>query len=499
MDKNNSRLDTIISIDQKDYEFISQIKINKIIPDNHKILQEKFRHILLYNEYNLRNLRKRRIYTFEEYFSKNKNEKTLNISSSDITNIKKYLETYSLNNNLALYSLNKFLLLEKERKILLNHLFEHFDKNDKFKLKKEADQLIYIKVYDYYQNELEKDKNLDLLKNILSDEFKYTEKCEVLSIINTYNTHEFLRELISEKRERAEIKYLKHTSASSYISNVFFMLMKYRINGDSTNYRHYLFYFEPETNHSVVGYSDDIPHLKNFYKLLETRFNIQFNNDKSIDFEENLETNDYDKSMEEVFQNINSFLDAKDFDLHIFRDNLFKKVAKLKIQYPKMDLNYKLLNNIVYSVSISKEIELAQRENKTIDNTIRTIEYLFNKKTYSKVKKILYNIVNSKKDNYVKEYDIFKLRRSIYINKIAKTEKALVDIFPNLNWNNLENILNSLNEIKYDNTLLDELLSYFQFDFSDKSFSYKQKQYENKILKEFIYKGKTINLNLQFD
>lgn len=490
MEKNDLHLNTIYKIDEKDYDKLDSIFVNKIIPDTHKTLQEKFKFILKYN-YHLITTSSSKIWTYEEYKNKNIRETFPEINTTDISNIKKYIEDYNASNqNEIPYILDKDKHLTKEIKLKISDLYSHFTKYNKRNFLNECDELVSLKIYDYYQKPKE-NNYLDLVKNII--DLKPIQKINVLSIVNSLESHIFLENLSIEKKEKISIKVINHCHLS-YIPSVFFILAKYRVKG-SSNYKDYIFYLEPETNHSVIGFVDN-EFSKGFYKLLLKRFDLQFENNENVDFIENLKAQDFDESLKIIFDEMSELLEKKRLDYSDLEDKINKltrKVLELKIQYPKMNYSYSLLENMVNSICLTKEIENAQFNNEVLTNTIKTLKYAYDNKVYLRMKNILFGIV-AKESSKKETFDIFKLRSSIYINKLGKSKKALIDLFPSLKWDIEDNIINSFGEIKFDEFKLDELLNLVEFDSSNLSFIEKQNFYENRILKDFIYTGKVIKL-----
>ncbi|WP_321469588.1 hypothetical protein [Halarcobacter sp.] len=488
---NNLRLNTLYLISKEDYDFLNTIQLNKLIPDSHKTLQEKFKYILKYNHY-LVTTSNKRILSYDEYKDKNKREEFLEINSSDITNIKKYIIDYNKSNKQIIpYFLDKEKCFKKEIILSLSDLCLHFGRYDRKTFINETDELLSVKIYDYYQDSKNKDKYLYLLENIINDNFKFVKECQIVSIVNSLKTHEFLTKQINEKKERIKIKLAKNINGSSYIPSVFFMLLKYRIKNTS-KYRNYILYLEPITNHSVIGFVQD-DFSKGFYRLLLNRFDKHFSDKANIDFIENLKQQDFDASLNDIFNSMKLLLESNNKDLSVLQNNIINKVLELKIQYPKMSYSYKLLDNIVNSICIAKEIEYAQANDKQLINTINIIKHIFEYKIYNKTKKILLDVVN--KDTLDDNIDIFRLRKSIYVNKIGKSKKALIDIFPTLKWGTKNEILSSLEEIRLDSSKLNELLKLMDYDCSKMNLSDKQNFYQKTILEDFIYSGRVIKLN----
>ena len=84
------------------------------------------------------------------------------------------------------------------------------------------------------------------------------------------------------------------------------------------------------------------------------------------------------------------------------------------------------------------------------------------------------------------EIDIFKLRKSIFIN-IFSNNQAICDVFENLKWSNQDEILTSLDDIYYSKNLLGK---FFKCLNKENIFSFKEKQIHfEKIVEKYIVKG----------
>lgn len=496
-----SNIETIKLPSKEEYLTLIGIDTNKIIETSKIKLINKYEIILKYNQYIinknissysklLEDIKNGKILDFKQYVKKNKTISTeIDILPSDIHSIKNCIETYNANNSnkkIDLY-LNSNKIFTKEIKMTLKYLNTIF-MNDIHSIVKNAESISSVKIFDFYQDIEDKNEFIKPLSDVLNKYLDYS-NCDIVSIINSLNMHIFLENLIEDKF--CKIKYMKNSSFFSYISSVFFILISYKIK-NSNNYCQYIMYIEPDTNTAILKFVKD-DFAKDFYKLLYYRFEKHFNSKTNIDFIETIKNKEetFSESLDKIYVNMEELLHESIKKINQLKEKnskLLLSVSKLKLQYPKMDNSYKFLNNIVYSITILKEIEYAHKNNFKLNNTIEVIKKTLAKQIYQEIGNRIISIKNQYDIN--KDVDIFKLRKSIYINKIANTEKAFIDIFPMFDWKNIYEILD---RIKQDEDKLNKFFMLFKVDLKEKNLFWKQKKFQL-IIDNYIVKGKEIKI-----
>lgn len=468
------QIDDLIDITKDD---IASLKNASIIPDSHPKLNEKFKSLLEYNEHSLT--------------KKPLPEKLIkNINGVDLMNIRGYLQDYNEEDSTKIQNLKYFIkkdkIIRKKIDLTLHDLCNAFNKNDKETFFKEINggKVVSIKIYDSYKNTIEKDKSIPLLKRVLKNIGK-PEELSVLSIINTEDTHHFLKKLLDEKsnEDTLTIKYIQD-SKTSYIPSLFYMLIKYRNNKDV--YKNYLLYFEAETNWAVTSFVDRADFSKQFLKLLDMRFEKKLRDDNSIDFEKNIKEQVYEDDIDEIMNIMKNLLTIKPNKYKEYEKELINKINSLKITYPTIDIAHKFLYNVAENLFILRSITTSENR---LPNTEIAIKKVLENNLSSNIKKVLFSTLNF---SNIDEIDIIKLRKGVFVQTIHNNQ-ALCDIFYQLKWDNINNILKSFNEIiykeDYSNIFLESL-----------GINYKKLSHEEKIKKcdqlinEYIVKGEKVKL-----
>lgn len=465
------KINNIFDLNKEDIiSLLNDLENEKIIPKANKTLKAKLNLIISHTAFVNNISLEYDIKKFEE------------INHTDYNLIKNYLLNYYKENDKKYFIEDK--IIKKQIKLSLSYIFKEF-LNEHKDLKNDSTEIVSIKLYDYFKDEVEKDKSLDLLDEIFN--LKSIKNINIVSNINTLKSYDFFKNVLIDN-EDAKIKYMyKVDNQYSYISSVFYMIMKFKI---ATNYKSYFLYFEPDVN---WGYSTNS--LKNdfsnhFLDLLEIRFENSFNYNYVINFDKNIFSKEsFDVYFEEIVIDINNFLSEEPT---INEDDIFKKIAYLKLYYPKIDLSYKLIRNVVKNIVLVKEIK-NKKLLQNIPNTEKVIIKMQKEHILRKIN-IMYNDVVVKNNN--SEIDIFLLRKSIFINKIGNSNMAICDIFNYFKWSNLEEILTSFDDIYYTEHQLNKFYKKLCIDnFLLVSFDDKQKEFEN-IVDKYIMKGKKIPDNL---
>ena len=456
------KINNIFDINKDDIRTLQEdLENHKIIPEANKKLKEKLNLIISYTAFN-------------NNISMDYDEDSYkDINPTDYNLIKNYLLSYSEQSKTKYFIDEK--IIKKEIKLTLRNLFQEFLNQHK-DLKNDDTEIVSLKIYDYYRDGAEKDESLDELNQILST--KTIKNLNIVSNINTMKTYNFYKDLLLKDSNSPVIKYMyKENNQHSYISSIFYMLFKFRIG---TNYKLYYVYLEPNVNWGIATYTSKNDFSSYFFNLLESRFEKSFNHKYTIEFNNNnnFKNLSFNEDLESIISDINSLLDTE----NPCEDDIFKKIASLKLKYPKIDLAYKLIKNVAKNIILAKEIEYTKSKGGKLPNTERVINLMEKEKILFKINRI-YHEISYNKDLKI---DIFKLRKSIFIN-IFSNNQAICDVFENLKWSNQDEILTSLDDIYYSKNLLGK---FFKCLNKENIFSFKEKQIHfEKIVEKYIVKG----------
>jgi len=482
-------------------EILVQIKehLFSLIPLSYVKLIEKCNTLIYYNEYILQ---KNNSHVSLNDFLQKKSI-NLNISPSDFSNIKKYINQLNIDfsdvmdGNIILQTDGKFLLDEKLTLLKVHRYYTSLKGMKKSKDEhlhdNEIEYYSSIKIYDFYSNVEEKEqlfavkKLQNVLKNL--DEHNKIRNMQILSTTDSSNIYDTWDYLIKNHSNKVHIKHIKKTD-SQYIPSLFFVLIKFK-SIKSNNYNQYIFYLENEVNFGVASHAVAST-TKAFYELLEKRFDIQFQNPNNVDFKVGNQEEDFEGAIKEVILNLKNLINDESLDFLQHRQTLENKITTLKLQYPKMNLAYDYLVNLMNYIGSIKKISDATLKKVLLENTNFLIKQTLDENISLLIQDILEKI--STKQMFLKnKVDIFQLRKSIYINKIFDSNKALCDIFEELNWDGVKNILNSLQNIEHNEEKLNKLFYYI--DNEKYSLKDKQQVYKNIFLKQ-IHQGEALSLNL---
>lgn len=480
-----------------DLEFFKN-KVENIIPPSHKILKEKFEYIIDYNIYLIDNYH----IDFNDYLKDNIVH--LSISATDKTRIKKYLLDYNADNpKESWFILNNDATLLQHKRLTLFDIYKFYfqyykSNNDNEIALKESKIESYssIKIYDFYKNTDDKNKFFENhnIQKIMASIYSKVKKIEVLSILDTEVMHSFFSTMNDVYKDKIEIKHIVD-SQYSYIPSIFFVLIRFKVY-NSNNYKEYIFYLENEINWGVASYVSKTTFSKQFFELLESRFDIQFRNPENIKFLTNEKKESFENSVKNIIIIIEDFLKISSENSEELEEKiqmLKHKLIVLKLNYPKMNYAYKLLSRIIKYISIIKNISSISN-NEKLPKTVFVMKQILENKVNLNIDNML-NSIMLKQISKEKNINIIQLRKSIFVNLVANTQYALCDLFEELNWNNLNSILNSLYEIEVREELLNKLFSYFGSINETLSFEEMQSLFQNKFLKQ-IYRGEPISLNV---
>jgi len=480
---------------------IIDLRMENIIPISSKVLHSKFETILDYNQEKLEG----KVVSFEQYIE-NKELLNSDITPVDIMRIKTYLKDYYINNKHAKwfeldtdYSLHYFkqLTLRDIHAYYIRALRDEVGK-DIILRDNQIETISSIKIYDFYRNS--KDKN-NFLTSMLGTA-KYveprTKKIEVLSIFDTQETVEFYEKLQnvynSNSKEKITIKHMTN-SQDSYIPSIFFVLIKFKV-AKSNVYKEYIFYLEEEINWGVASYVNNKNFSKQFYSLLEKRFDTQFEKKDNIVFHAEHKPLEFENEVHNIFEDLKLFIELESDNIEEQRfkvNEIRNQLIHLKLEYPKMNYAYKLLSRLIKYISVIQEINIETRK-KHLDNTQYIIKKLMDNELNFELDKQLEKIST----NYLltaNKIDKIKVRKSIFINQLGQSSQAICDLFEELPWHDLKSILTSLQEIEFNRDLLEKF--FISYDEKLKSLSYidMRKVFKENILQQ-IYDGKKISISL---
>lgn len=483
------KIETEINLTENDLIKLLEGEIELIIPPSNKVLIEKLKLIVKYNQYS----RFHPKIKIEKFIKKQENI-TFEIKPTDITRLKKYLVAYhSANLHTNEYILKTDCKLIKDKKLTLEDLHTYYLKHNEAILKEdEIKSYTSIKIYDFYKNS--QDKNKFFSKDgagtsLISNIYDKVNKIEILSIIDTNIMHEFLSEVHKSYKEKVNIKHIVNTE-HAYIPSIFFIIIKFKTT-QSANYKEYIFYLEEELNWGVAGYVTKKTFSKQFSDLLEQRFDIQFRNPKNINFNLKDEKDDFETSIKDMISGIDKILNTSSLDFEKEIHILQNKIIILKLHYPKMDYSYKLLSRIIKYITIVKGISITS-EHRYLEKTDFIIKEIVDKKINVNLNNILNDILINQMHR-VGKIDILKLRKGVYVNEVSNTGLALSDMFNELEWNNKNSILTSLKTIEYSEEMLKKLFSSFGLLNDDLNYIVMQSLYKNKIIKQIIH-GEEISI-----
>lgn len=475
--------------------------IDSIIPSGQTTLIEKFQILIEYNQYLLQNIASQS--TLKEYSQTiATSEIKLDISKTDISRIKKYITQFNYTKNIQ----DKFILdsdgiIQIDKKLTLKAVHNFYSKkinedfSDKKSLKElnevlindsDIDSFSSIKIYDFYKNSKDKEEffNDIVIQNVLFHIKDKIGKLEIISTIDSFYMNDVLSELYKYDQNNKKIVTIKHISnpENSYIPSVFFILVKCRIK-ESNNYKEYLFYLEEEINFGSVGYITNKFSSIPFYELLEKRFDTQFYDPSNIEFHPKDEKDIFENSVNAIVTDIKNLLyslsDTTEKDIQDLR----KKIILLKLHYPKMNYNYKLLGRLAkYVVSVNKILR-ETKNGKALDNSTYLIKQILEKQINPSINE-LFRQIQMEQLVMKKKIDVKKLRMSVYINFLADSNKTLCDVFDDLNWSSTNDILLSLDTIANSIALLKKIFSIFNID--NLPFNTMQNLFKERIMEQIL-------------
>lgn len=479
-------------------------EIIKTIAPSGQVLKEKLEILIEFNAYILQIDNSIKL---NEYCINIVNT-SLNISATDISRLKKHIAhiNFSQNrkdkfliNNDGKFTIDRKLSLLDVHKAYV-HLFDKqaLEELDEGRIKfEDVEYYSSIKIYDFYKSTKEKSAlfgNEDIQNALWQlDRHKKIKKLEIVSIIDNNDIHQMFKYLYDNYKDKVAIKYIADTE-SSYIPSVFFVLLKFKVK-NSNNYREYIFYLEEEVNFGVAGFALQKNSLKQFYDLLETRFDLQFQNPNNIDFSVKDKKDIFEVSLNNIISEMKIILEKQPDEIEKDIQNLRTKIISMKLHYPKMNYAFQLLeklSNYIVSISkISKEI----KNGGDLNNTAYLIKEIIDHEINPTIDQVLRQ---AQIDQILikRKINIKLLRASIFVNTVAYSDKAICDIYEQLNWTTTNDILLSLQAIENSESLLQELFSYFNITKESMSFKDMQSLFRDTIMEQII-KGESLSLGFQ--
>lgn len=486
-------------------EDLSTIEANiaSIIPTTQTVLSEKFLLLIQFNIYLLKHPSS--TVNLETYCLKMA-KTTLEVSSADMTRLRKQFENVDtvFEASLGRIVLNGTGVIALDEKLTLLGMHKYYSSPTHVRaLKKtiqerpikyrEVDFFSSIKIYDFYRNSLDKKKlfsNKDIKDALLGAQEKIR-KLEVISIIEDENMHKVLEHLHDNYRDKVAIKHIV-SSEAVYIPSVFFVLIKFKLKS-SNSYKEYLFYLEPEINFGVASYANQNTSSGQFYELLNARFDSQFHNKSNIDFSVKDKTDVFEKSLQSIVFDIKNLLHGESDNFEKETEGLRSKIVSLKLHYPNMNYAYKLLGRLAkYAVSIAS-IFHETRNGKVLDNTAYLVGQMLEQELNGSFDNVLEQ-VRTEQLLMGKNVDLKKLRKSIFVNVVAYSDKSLCDIFSNLKWSDTKNILISLQAIESSEEYLRLFFSYFNVVQGSMPFKTMQDLFKGTVMEQ-IMNGEAISIN----
>ena len=492
MNKNNLKIDSKKDISLEELSVLQEY-LNQIIPLKNIKLIEKAKLIIDYNRYVFSKKSKINLNTYIKKISKFEIE----ISNTDISRIKKFLMKvnikYKLKNKFILES-NVKIFIDKQLSLIDIHKYYIHPINRKQRIKKhEIDFFSSIKIFDFYKNSEDKKnffENDDILQAI-KDITSKVRKIEILSIIETPEIHNMLSYLTTYHNDVTQIKHIDNNE-NIYIPSLFFILITFKLK-NSNNYKNYIFYLEEEVNFGVASYVSKTTFSNQFFKLLEERFNTQFNNPNSIDFNIQKKKDVFEVSLKDTIEKANSILNATPLNIEKDISDLKNKIVSLKLHYPKMKYSYELLTKITEYIIIAKKISLETSNKKSLNNTSYLIKEIIEQNLNINITNLLDNALIEQ--IYIdKKINILNLRKSVFVNTVSDTNKALCDIFNELTWTDDKSLLLSLKTIENSTEKLNKLFSYFNNINENLSHEELHSLFKNRIINQ-IYSGEPISLS----
>lgn len=480
---------------------IIDLKMESIIPISSKVLHSKFETILNYNQEKIEG----KVVSFEQYIE---NNEVLNsdITPVDIMRIKIYLKDFYINHSKSKwFELDTDYSLHYFKQLTLDDIYDYYQKASKDNMGKDIvlrgskiQTFSSIKIYDFYRNSKDKNRFLNRILGIAKYVEPKTKKLEVLSIFDTQETVEFYKELHNaysgNSKDKIIVKHMTN-SQDSYIPSIFFVLIKFKV-ANSNVYKEYIFYLEEEINWGVASYVNNKNFSKQFYSLLEKRFDTQFEKKDNIVFHAENKPLEFENEVHNIFEDLKSFVDLESENGEQQRVQVNKirnQLIYLKLEYPKMNYAYKLLSRLIKYISVIKEID-TETQKKQLDNTQYIIKKLMDSELNFELEKQLEKIST----NYLlttNKIDKIKVRKSIYINPLGKSSQPICDLFEELPWHDPKSILSSLQEIEFNKELLEKFFISYTNELESLSYVEMRKIFKESVLHQ-IYEGRKISINI---
>jgi len=447
---------------------INTLKLNKLFSSSSKNQQTSLMQIIL--EYNSQ--KDNVFYSFFDFYckkipmectdteKKDKLQKSIRVRKSRLNT---YIKEYNLyvDKNYFIYSINITSLSFLKKEIL-----------DMFKNK----HISSIRIFDSYQEE---NKNLifdSLFKKILEKMLFNDKEIQIISIFNNEETKEFYKDLLIKYAQNnndayLDIKFIRKPFVQS--SSMLYALIT------DTNDNEYIFYYEKVTQWAVVTkVSKNETFSQKFHQLLDNRFRHYAHDKELRDTNDiipvtlDLLNEDFFKSTENLILDLEELLFSEETNKKVISEKINEAIYNLKkiqIAFP----NTFYVNSILYYHIKLVEISLLLK-NTSLPNTRGVLKQLIEsdltKSIYINLKNEILDNQFILKDNELNNLDINDFRKKIYFEHYFDNF-SLTDIFHELQWNTMEQIINSLNKILIDNKLASKLINKIAID-TDYEYNY---------------------------
>lgn len=307
-------------------------------------------------------------------------------------------------------------------------LFDSFDSNQKKYLYDNAD------VKGFISNLIRNDKDvrcLSILNDNLSKDF-----------------YKFLYKNTSNNQINFNLKFLRQPIILN--SPIIFILIK------DINNKNYIFYFEEKTNWKLLTSEKDLIEFSpKFYSLLNSRFDYIFNDTELENLNYTLAINedsfydDFNVSVNKLInemKEISELNNLEEIEINFKINLLIKTLMQLKISFPKMNYNYRLLYHFIRLL----ETALLLKNDSSLEYTQNVLDLIINSELFEKVNNML---IESSSENtlLLKAHNITKknlndIRKRIFTMPLNNKD-LILDLFSNLFWNNKQTIIESFNAI----------------------------------------------------
>lgn len=289
------------------------------------------------------------------------------------------------------------------------------------------------------------------VKEFISNLIKNGKDVKCLSILNDNLSKEFYKFLYknsSNSQTNFNLKFLRQPIILN--SPIIFILIK-----DMSN-KNYIFYFEEKTNWRILTSEKDLIEFSpKFYSLLNSRFDYIFNDTELENLNYTLainadsfydDFNVYVNKLINDMKEISELNNLEEIEINFKINLLIKTLMQLKISFPKMNYNYRLLYHFIRLL----EMALLLKNDSNLEYTQNVLDLIINSDLFEKVNNML---IESSSENtlLLKSHNITKKNLDLIRKRIftipLNNKDLILDLFSNLFWNNKQTIIESFNII----------------------------------------------------